>query len=371
MKILLVSSIFPPDIGGPATYTCLLAKSLTKRHKVSMVTFSPEAAKETGLSIYSLSQGGNSLFRQIRLLRKLISLSGKFDLIYCQDPLVVGMASFLAGKIKRKPVIVKFVGDIIWETARNRGLVNFSLEDFYKKRYHLNRTWRWQTKLQKFILNRVDLIITPCLYLKSFLVKYYQINKKKIQVIPNGIVVQKKTGKKQDIAVTVGRLVNWKGIMEILKTVKEIPGLRYWIVGSGPELKNLKKFIRDFKLKKKVRFFGNLSQAKVKEILSEASIFILNSNYEGLPHVLLEAAGARNALVVPRLPGILEVFSEREVSYFDQTKNDSLKRVLIKLWQNKKKRERIAERAYQKVKEKFFWEKTYKATEKTMKQLIK
>lgn len=52
MKIVLATGIYPPDIGGPATYAYHLAKEFTDRqHQVTVVTYicrkSPAYAKAT------------------------------------------------------------------------------------------------------------------------------------------------------------------------------------------------------------------------------------------------------------------------------------------------------------------------------------
>jgi len=338
---------------------------------VAVLTFGSKLKEKLRFPVYSLSKSGHTLSRQTRLFRKVSALAENYDLVYCQDPLVVGVASLLAGKIRKKPVMVKFVGDIVWETARNRGLQNIDLEEFYSQNMHLERPWWAQVKLQSFVLKNADLIITPSFYLKRFLINHYQVDQKKVEVIPNGTKIKATKSKKQEIAVTVGRLVIWKNIKEILEAVNTIPGLKYWIIGSGPELNNLKKLAKKLNIKDRVRFFGSLSQKNVKRVLSKTSVFVLNSSYEGLPHVLLEAAGAKNALVVPNLPGILEVFSGKEVYYFKKDGKNSLDKVLAKAWQDKKEREKYAERAYRKVKRQFSWDKTYKATENIINQLIK
>ena len=38
MRILLVTGIFPPDIGGPATYIPRLGEALGRKHEVQVVT---------------------------------------------------------------------------------------------------------------------------------------------------------------------------------------------------------------------------------------------------------------------------------------------------------------------------------------------
>ena len=42
MKILIATGIYPPDIGGPATYSKLLKEELSKRGlKVDILTYGP------------------------------------------------------------------------------------------------------------------------------------------------------------------------------------------------------------------------------------------------------------------------------------------------------------------------------------------
>ena len=42
MRILIATGIYPPDIGGPATYSSLLVRELTARgHFVDVVTYGP------------------------------------------------------------------------------------------------------------------------------------------------------------------------------------------------------------------------------------------------------------------------------------------------------------------------------------------
>jgi len=47
MKILIVTGVFPPDIGGPATYVPQVASALhDKGHKVTVVTLSDKVSSE-------------------------------------------------------------------------------------------------------------------------------------------------------------------------------------------------------------------------------------------------------------------------------------------------------------------------------------
>jgi len=375
MKVLLITSIFPPEIGGPATYTFQLAKSLSANHKLSVITFSEKANKELNIPVYKISQKGNSPSRQWRLFKKIISLRNQFDIIFSQDALVVGFASMLAGKILKKPVIIKFVGDIVWEgkysyrygySYRNKDRV-LSLEDFYRQK-DFKFSERLKVAVQRWVLKNASKIIVPARYLKDFLVKYYSLSSENICIIPNGVKtlpIRKKT--KKNRIITVGRLVPWKRIDQIIKTVSKIDkNFEYAVVGSGPELKKLESLVQRTNLCTKIKFLGKLSNKETVGEIAKSKIFVLNSSYEGLPHVLLEAAFVKTAIIAPELPGIKEVFSKREIMYFKSGNRKELKKAIEKLLDDSKKRERLANAAYKKIKNNFSWEKTYKKTEKIL-----
>src|SRR3989344_2402397 len=101
MRILLVTSIFPPDIGGPATYVATLAEKLLPKHRVAVVTFSGQKIPDKPFKVYRVSTQGSSLLRQWRLFKATYRLARSTDVIYSQGAVVVGWASLLVGKLLR------------------------------------------------------------------------------------------------------------------------------------------------------------------------------------------------------------------------------------------------------------------------------
>ena len=59
------------------------------------------------------------------------------------------------------------------------------------------------------------------------------------------------------------------------------------IAGRGPNEKMLKNFVKDNKLNSKVKIINFLDNPF--PLMKMSDIFILSSNFEGLPNVLLEA----------------------------------------------------------------------------------
>jgi glycosyltransferase involved in cell wall biosynthesis len=92
--------------------------------------------------------------------------------------------------------------------------------------------------------------------------------------------------------ITVGRLIEVKGIQDLLKSLKELKrdiDFVCSIVGEGPYRSSLEKMVEEYALREKVTFKGNVSQEKVVHLLQKAHIYILPSYAEALPLSLLEA----------------------------------------------------------------------------------
>src|SRR3989338_4186327 len=124
IKILIVTGIFPPDIGGPATYSDLLRHELTVRgFFIQILTYSSARLKKP---IFSVSQKWPKGLRHFLFFIKLFYLAWGSDLILAAD---AGFGSgFLAAiivKILRKKFIVRVTGDYAWE----QGIARFGEKD--------------------------------------------------------------------------------------------------------------------------------------------------------------------------------------------------------------------------------------------------
>jgi glycosyltransferase involved in cell wall biosynthesis len=88
----------------------------------------------------------------------------------------------------------------------------------------------------------------------------------------------------------IGRLVKQKNQMLILKSLNQIKNkinFKCIIIGEGEEKYNLNKFIDQQNLKGLIKIIKY--QKNIYPYLKKSDLFILSSNYEGLPNVLIEA----------------------------------------------------------------------------------
>jgi GalNAc-alpha-(1->4)-GalNAc-alpha-(1->3)-diNAcBac-PP-undecaprenol alpha-1,4-N-acetyl-D-galactosaminyltransferase len=142
--------------------------------------------------------------------------------------------------------------------------------------------------LRKFIYKKATGIISQTNYSKDFL---YRVTKhQNIEVIPNPVSPFKQLNEvKQNIILNVGRLINSKRIDLLLNIFAECKckDWKLWIVGDGPERKNLEKKSFELGIQNYVTFWGN--KKDIEMFYSKAKIFAFTSNSEGFPNALLEA----------------------------------------------------------------------------------
>ena len=168
--------------------------------------------------------------------------------------------------------------------------------------------------LYKKIISLADKVIVNSLEFKKQMEKQFHINVKCIFNPLNSkyIIQQSKRGKfdrffktknKTLKLINLGRFTDQKNQILILKAVeilKKNTDLRLIILGRGIEKEKMQKYIINHNLKKYVKL-KNFTDNPFR-LIKESDIFILSSNYEGLPNVLLEAACLKKLIISTKCP---------------------------------------------------------------------
>lgn len=322
-KILIATGIFPPQEGGPATYSKLLADSLPNLgFEVIIVNFG---------SVLHLPKIIRHVWYTILLLVKGFSA----DLIYAQDPVSVGLPALLASVLLRKKLMVKIVGDYAWEQGVQRSGVTDLLDEFSMKNSYgiLVRTLKW---IELCVARGAEKIIVPSNYLKK-IVSNWGVDGKKITVIYNAFdvptIMESKAelrvnlGYRTPIIVSAGRLVPWKGfrtlITSMIDILKEVPDAKLLIAGSGPDKSILEQDIAEYHLENSVSLLGKVSHNDLLKVMKASDVFVLNTSYEGFSHLILEALAVEVPIVTTRVGGNVEIVEDGKnghlVSYDNKT----------------------------------------------------
>ena len=317
MDILITVGIFPPDIGGPASFVPKIAKYLiNKGHNVKIICLSDKEhlTYKDDINVIRINRSSPIIFRWLKTIVKIYSNSKKSDLIFVNG---LGTETTIANLFIRKKVIRKIVGDPVWERVYNKNLIDESFDDFQENNHGLSISL--QKMIRNWSINKSNLIITPSQHLKNFIDKIGF--DKNIFVINNGVNIEQhnKVVLENNIIqlLVVSRLVSQKNIDSIIKAVKVMKNenIILNIVGDGSEINNLKLLVKKYELDKKINFIGKIENTKLNEYLKDADIFIQASNYEGLPHSILEAMNFEIPILSTDVGGCSVLLNKGERGY--------------------------------------------------------
>src|SRR5438128_7375565 len=124
LRILIMTGIFPPDIGGPATYVPQVATALAERgHTLTVLTLSDRLDHDDNqypFRVVRLARQLRKPWRWLRALAAITQLGREADVVFVNG---LAIETVLANQWLGKPLVQKVVGDLAWERATNRGWI--------------------------------------------------------------------------------------------------------------------------------------------------------------------------------------------------------------------------------------------------------
>ena len=292
MRVLLTVGIFPPDIGGPATFVPKIAKYFQDElnYEIEILTLSDNKNSNINddFSVKRIDRNLPIIYRWLKTIFTIYKLGKNKDLIFVNG---LGTETTIANIFLKKKIIRKIVGDPVWERTYSKAKISESFDEFQVKNYGFSISL--QKKVRSFSIKKSDIVVTPSKHLKNFIVNLGFKNK--IEIINNGVFIPEEntnifTNDQINITI-VSRLVSHKNIEKIIKAISDLnsPLINLNIIGDGPELNQLQKISLESNNKDNIIFHGKLNRDDINHIFLKSDIYIQASNYEGLPHSLLEA----------------------------------------------------------------------------------
>ena len=284
--------IFPPDIGGPATFVPKIAKYFQDElnYEIEILTLSDNKNSNINddFSVKRIDRNLPIIYRWLKTIFTIYKLGKNKDLIFVNG---LGTEATIANIFLNKKIIRKIVGDPVWERAYSKAKISESFDEFQVKNYGFSISL--QKKVRSFSIKKSDIVVTPSQHLKNFILNLGFKNK--IEIINNGVFIPEEntnifTNDQINITI-VSRLVSHKNIEKIIKAISDLnsPLINLNIIGDGPELNQLQKISLESNNKDNIIFHGKLNRDEINHIFLKSDIYIQASNYEGLPHSLLEA----------------------------------------------------------------------------------
>src|SRR5437763_5918589 len=126
MRIVFLTGIWPPDVGGPATHGPDFARFLRDRgHEVHVVTMADEEPTDRPVPVSAIARGRPFVVRYPQVAVRGLRLARHADVVYATATYAAaGAAAFGA----RRPLVAKLVSDPAYERARRYRMFRGSLE---------------------------------------------------------------------------------------------------------------------------------------------------------------------------------------------------------------------------------------------------
>jgi glycosyltransferase involved in cell wall biosynthesis len=317
-RILVVTNIFPPLIGGPATFADRLGHVLAGRgHDVTVVCSSDQASdpgdRSRPFRVRRVSLRNRYLY-EVNVRATLVQTFLRHHRI-----LVIGLEGYVLDVVRLIPrrYILRVPGDTVWESARNYGVSALRFDAFQEAK-HLPPLVEAIARKREACLSRASIVITPSHHLETVVRRWPGVPRA-LRTIQNGVMLgdypQRTVSPRVNrplVALFASRLTNAKGVETILLAARDLPGVHVEIAGDGPEFPLMTTLHAQLGAPGHIVLLGRLTAEELRQRMLAADVFLLPSDHEGMSHALLEACAAGLVPLVSDCGGNREIIADGE-----------------------------------------------------------
>ena len=401
MKTLFFTREFPPYVyGGAGVHVEYLAAELSKLMKVEIRSFGDQNTSEGNLTVKGFPYE-NPLFDSTDSKLKAVFQTLNTGLLMNTD--------FIDADIVHCHTWYAHFAGIVAKLCYGIPLVitTHSLEPLRPwKREQLGRGYDASTWIEKTAIEMADALIAVSEETKEDVLKYFNVEEKKVKVIYNGINLQQyittsesetldeyHIDKTKPYVLFVGRITRQKGIIHLVNAIKYIDENTQIVLCAGaPDTKEIglemELAVNEIKkTRKNVIWIDKMLEKKqVIQLYSHAAVFCCPSIYEPFGIINIEAMACNTAVVASAVGGIKEVVVNGETGIlipveqqteapFEPVNPDKFARDLAdginNVINNPTLRNSMAQKGRKRVEEYFDWISIAKQTEQLYKSLKK
>ena len=291
MNILITVGIFPPDVGGPASFVPKITNYLINMdNKVKIICLADEEnlLLEDELDVLRIRRSIYLPIRWFKTISLIIKHGRKSDILFVNG---LGVEAAIANLYLRKKIVRKLVGDPVWERFYNKKRTSETFDDFQNLKHNLNV--RIQKLIRNWSISSSEIVVTPSDHLKEFINRTNP--KTEVLKLNNGLDIPEFKRNKSHLhefnILINSRLVVQKNIHFVIEAMGSIKNLdiNLKIIGEGGEFASLEELITNLNIQNRVKMIGKVENNLISEYLKTSNLFIQASDYEGLPHSILEA----------------------------------------------------------------------------------
>jgi glycosyltransferase involved in cell wall biosynthesis len=313
VRVLVVSGIWPPDSGGPASHAPEVCDFLVARgHLVEVVTTANAAPESRPYPVRWVSRRLPPGVRHVRVASVVASRARRADVVYStgmEGRTAVGAA--LVGT----PRVVRLPSDPAFERAHWRGLTDVPLDRFPEERGLQIATLRWMRDRE---VAGAASVVVPSAWLRDVVVGW-GVDPGRVEVLPHALRVPR-LGDRDELRgrygfdgptlVLAGRLVPQKSLDVALRAVSTNDGVSLVVAGDGPERERAQALARGLGLDERVRFLGAQPRAAIFELFRAADAALLSSSWESFGLVVAEALAVGTPVLATAVGGVVEVLED-------------------------------------------------------------
>jgi len=312
MRVLVVSGIWPPDVGGPASHAPDVARYLHGRgHDVAVVTTAAAPPAPFDVPVHWVSRGLPKGAIHVRTAAEIARRATKADVVYTTGMFGRSSAGAVAA---RRPYVIKLTADPAFERARRRGIVAGDVDEF--QRLDAGPAVRALRLARDAELRHAAHVLTPSAYLAELAVSW-GVDGGRVSVLPNPYpltpelaprtALREFFGMEGPTLAFAGRLTAQKALGDALDAVAQVEGVALLIAGDGDQREPLEARVTELALEARVRFLGPLPRERIVELFRAADASILSSSWENFPHTVVEALAAGTPVIATAVGGVAEV----------------------------------------------------------------
>ena len=242
---------------------------------------------------------------------------------------------------------------------------------------------RWRYWVNRMTDLWTDRVVCVSQQVADFVVNHIGIPQDKVIVIPNGIEtldferLPDKGQARTDLGLpldpvlvgTVARLDSVKRVDVLLHALTSLPQVYSLIVGEGPKRASLLALSKRLDLTDRVRLVGH--QENVSAWLAALDVFVLSSDWEGMPNALLEAMAAGLPVVATAVGGIPDVVVEGVNGFLVPPRDPtSLAQAITRMLDDPDRRHRMGQAGRKRAIEHFSAERMVERTQNLYEQLL-
>jgi phosphatidylinositol alpha-1,6-mannosyltransferase len=355
--ILMPAYDFKPLLGGVANYSHELAVQFSKRARVHVVSRKlpgmEEFDRDLPYEITRIRTPHSALLSFplfARTLRRLIRAQPP-DVVFCPTWLPDGAACRWALRQAPIPYFVAAHGTEVFD-------------NFASKRNSVRTVLT--RRLKRKVFHQAEKVFPVSEYTRRAVLEEACGNEGRTITVNNGVnpVIFKRAAPKSDveakyrpngerILLTVTRLYPYKGVDRMLESMpaisRAVPGVRYLVVGPGPDRPRLETLTARLGLQTQVSFLGSLALSEIVELYNVADLFVMLSrdeppDVEGFGLVFLEAAACGLPSVGGRSGGIPDAIEEGRSGWLvDPCNTQDIAGTIIELLKSPERLERASQ----------------------------